>query len=200
MEEGWRQIGLCPLCQRAVWQGVYAWEDEEYCSPLCLDAAMSSRLGQSFGSEHEGKGEKKMQKKSISQRGREWIKEVEEHLYHYQIHKQLLEQYLERCQEPASARERRERRGKPGEGQGMALHLVRLGEQMEGIRWYVEAIDDLLPLLDEDERYILDKRYFAARPKAVWQIAGDIFISRSEYYRRRNLLLARFARRFGIPV
>lgn len=133
-----------------------------------------------------------------------WLKEVEWQLYNYPVHKQLLLQYQRCCADIAppvshldqpSGRQRGYGHGSMTEGE--ALHMAKMAEKIGTLTWFVEAIDDIFPLLSPAERHILEQRYFAATPRPVWQIANDIYISRSEYYRHRDHLLRKFGRRFG---
>ncbi len=141
-------------------------------------------------------------KKKAREFNSDWLKETEWHLYNYKVHKNLSERYQERYKEislKSSGLSLCPKRGggKTDPTEAQALKFLELGEKIGEIGWYIKAIEDILPLLTEEEKYIIGKRYFSARPKAVWQIAGDIFISRSEYYRRRKALLKKFARGFG---
>ena len=133
-----------------------------------------------------------------------WLKEVEWQLYNYPVHKQLLLQYQRRCADIAPSVSQLDRpKGRRGHGygsitEGEALRMAKIAERMGNLAWFVEAVDDILPLLSPAERHILEQRYFAAAPRPVWQIANDIYISRSEYYRHRDHLLWKFGRRFGL--
>ena len=125
-------------------------------------------------------------------------------LYNYPVHKQLLLQYQRRCADIAPSVSQLDRpKGRRGHGygsitEGEALRMAKIAERMGNLAWFVEAVDDILPLLSPAERHILEQRYFAAAPRPVWQIANDIYISRSEYYRHRDHLLWKFGRRFGL--
>lgn len=81
-----------------------------------------------------------------------------------------------------------------------ALESVGLSERLEKVAWYVKAIDDLLDIAAEEEKLLLAVRYFQPRPLSVWQIADILHISRTEFYRRRDVLLAWLDKRMGYPV
>ncbi len=104
----------------------------------------------------------------------DWASFVEWHLYNYAFHKSLLEKYREQPAPPA-----------------FAPHVSEL-------RWYVSAIEDVLPMLLPGEMELVQMRYFAREPEKSFVIAEKLFISRSALYRRRSAVLAKFARRFGL--
>jgi hypothetical protein len=78
--------------------------------------------------------------------------------------------------------------------------LVELAQQIDKIAWYVQGIDDLLAIASEEEQILLEARYFAPRPQMAWQVANLIYISRTEFYRRRDTLLNWLEKRFGFVV
>ena len=78
--------------------------------------------------------------------------------------------------------------------------LADLPARMEGLAWHVAAVEDTLPLLDKEDLQFLELRYFQLEPMPVWQITEQMYISRSELYRRRERLVRMFARRFGYEI
>lgn len=128
---------------------------------------------------------------------------VERQLRDYRINKSLLENYRQGGAEAAPAMScLRLTRGAPGRGGSLtekqAIELVELAQQISKLSWYVTAIDDLLNIASPEEKALLETRYFQPRPLTAWQVANQLFISRTEFYRRRDLLISWLEKRFGL--
>lgn len=118
-----------------------------------------------------------MEKTKQKQFRSELFRLVEGHLRNYPMHKRLLLQYQN--------------------GAADAPPFAELPERMESVAWHVAAVEDTLPLLDEEDLQLLEMRYFRFDPLPVGMAAEQLYISRSELYRRRERLVLMFARRFG---
>ncbi|MBQ6842366.1 MAG: hypothetical protein IJO80_03990 [Firmicutes bacterium] len=175
-----RRVDICACCGGAVWQNRYWYKENCYCSFLCKINAEQK------GVEEMENMEQRMERKL---RRKEVFRLVEGHLRHYRMHKRLLMQYRLLGEEGAES-----------VGEPQTPELADLPARMEGLAWHVAAVEDTLPLLDEEDLQFLELRYFQLEPMPVWQITEQMYISRSELYRRRERLVRMFARRFGYEI
>ena len=124
---------------------------------------------------------------------------IEKQLRDYPANKKLLENYQKHCKNAAPTFSYLDL----GQQQKIAKQpqeVVELAQQIDKIAWYVQGIDDFLAIASKEERILLEARYFAPLPKMAWQIANSIYICRTEFYRRRNILLCWLEKRFGLVV
>lgn len=66
----------------------------------------------------------------------------------------------------------------------MILEEERVVEKLYGLKLGVQMVQLLLLGLDDEERKLIESRYF--KNKSVVEICEELFISRSTYYRRLN--------------
>jgi len=125
---------------------------------------------------------------------------IEKQLRDYPANKKLLESYRNHNQDVAPTLSCLHLSDSQQTAPEQPLELVELAQQMDKISWFVQGIDDLLTIVSEEERTLLEARYFAPRPQMAWQVANLIYISRTEFYRRRDTLLAWLEKRFGLVV
>ncbi|MEG1501397.1 MAG: hypothetical protein RR396_05510, partial [Clostridiales bacterium] len=63
---------------------------------------------------------------------------------------------------------------------------------------YIQAIEDILFNLNDTDRILIEQRYFSFDTVSIQSIVSRLFISTAAYYRRSNILLKKFACRFGV--
>ena len=74
--------------------------------------------------------------------------------------------------------------------------MERMAARIDEAKWYVKAIDDVLGVLSDLERRLIDMKYFKDVPDV--QICHDLHISTSKYYAVRRKILSLMARRMGL--
>lgn len=77
-----------------------------------------------------------------------------------------------------------------------AFRLLRLEEHWAKTKFYVQAIDDVLSVLDVEKRRLVELKYFQG--KSQWQIEEELGIARSTIFRMDKEILLLFAHRMGI--
>lgn len=77
-----------------------------------------------------------------------------------------------------------------------ALLLLRLEERWRQVRFYVQAVEDLLACLDEEKRKLLELHFFALYPP--WRVAQELGMSESNFYRYEKRILILLAHRLGL--
>ena len=75
------------------------------------------------------------------------------------------------------------------------IRLERMANQVDEARWYVRAIDDVMELLSQQERELIEKRYF--KKETDTKICQDLHLSHNKYYKLKRTILMKFARRMG---
>lgn len=77
-----------------------------------------------------------------------------------------------------------------------AFQLLRLEENWAYIRFYVEAVEDVMALLDEEKRKLTEMLFFERT--GVIQAALKLSISEATAHRYENQVLSLLARRLGL--
>jgi len=71
-----------------------------------------------------------------------------------------------------------------------------MAARIDEAKWYVEAIDDVLGMLPDLERRLIEMKYFKLAPDV--KVMNDLHISSSKYYAIRRKILLLLARRMGL--
>lgn len=133
------------------------------------------------------------------------IRLVEARLRQYPIDKRLVESWEKERDEVAGALQSSSSHyGEILRGSGLqsdptfskVVRLERIASRIDEARWYVKAIDDVLGVLSDLERRLIDMKYFKDVPDV--QIMADLHISTSKYYAVRRKILSLMARRMGL--
>lgn len=125
---------------------------------------------------------------------------IERQLRDYPANKKLLESYFSHDKEAVPKLSCLSSGAQQTPASEQPQELVELARQMAKIAWYVQGIDDLLAIASAEEKTLLETRYFAPRRQMAWQVANLMYISRTEFYRRREALLQWLEKRFGFVV
>ena len=129
---------------------------------------------------------------------------VEHKLYFYRDNKRLIEEYLARSDELIHSTKRREF-GMPGgkrpihqsHVEATAIQLVILEEKARREKFWVEAIEDVLELLPDEDRKLVELKYFQ-QLSTNSAVAMQLNMSDSSFYRRKDEVVWRFTNRFGL--
>lgn len=127
---------------------------------------------------------------------------VEHKLYTYLATKQLIAEYEAQREELMNATKTREE-GMPGSGalgrptETTAIQLALLESKVKPEMFWVKAIEDTLELLCEEDRRLVELKYFEAYLSNTG-IARQLNISEREFYNRREQIVYKFAYRFGL--
>jgi len=133
------------------------------------------------------------------------IRLVEARLRQYPVDKKLVEAWEKEKEEVAGALQSSS--GHYGEilrGSGLqsdptfskVVRLERMAARIDEAKWYVEAIDDVLGMLPDLERRLIEMKYFELAPDV--KVMNDLHISSSKYYAIRRKILLLLARRMGL--
>jgi RinA family phage transcriptional activator len=131
---------------------------------------------------------------------------VERELYNYPINKKLVENWEKEKEELIGGA----RSTLSGDGSGRfaenkitnptsaeVLRLLALENKVNRARWYVQAIDDVLELLPEEDRRLVELKYFQGFLTNVG-VARELNIGQTVFYERRAKLVEKFAIRMGL--
>ena len=77
-----------------------------------------------------------------------------------------------------------------------AFKLLRLEEAWRQMRFYVQAVEDLLAYLPEEKRRLVELRFFDGFPP--WQVAHELNTCESNVYRWQQEALVLLAHRLGL--
>lgn len=77
-----------------------------------------------------------------------------------------------------------------------AFRLLRLEERWHQVRFYVQAVEDVLAQLDEERRKLVELRFFEGRPP--WQVAQALNTCESTVFRWQAEVLELLAHRLGL--
>lgn len=77
-----------------------------------------------------------------------------------------------------------------------AFRLLRLEERWRQVKFYVEAVEDLLAYLDEEKRKLVELHFFNELPP--WKVADELHICERKFYRLQKEILALLAHRLGL--
>jgi DNA-directed RNA polymerase specialized sigma subunit len=76
------------------------------------------------------------------------------------------------------------------------FRLLRLEEQWAKTKFYVQAIEDVMAVLDVEKRRLVELKYFQG--SSQWHIEAELGIGRSTIFRMDKEILLLFAHRMGI--
>jgi len=132
------------------------------------------------------------------------IRLVEERLAQYPIDKRTLEAWEQLSKEiagrlPSSAANL----GEVLAGEGLhgdptlskVIRLERMAGRIDEVRWYVQAVDDVLDLLTPQERQLVELRFF--KGESDTRVYQQLHIGKTKYYSMKRSVLLKFARRMG---
>lgn len=129
---------------------------------------------------------------------------VERELYDYPINRAKVMDYLQRRQElMAQGRQWPENDGRKEEGvpsdptQMAVIRLLALERSAERAQFYVNAIDSVMNVLNEEERRFVKRKYFD-NDTTNEALAAEMNMSKERYYRMREEVIRKFALRFGV--
>jgi len=112
--------------------------------------------------------------------------------------------YLQRRQEiMAQGRQWPENDGRKEEGvpsdptQMAVIRLLALERSAERAQFYVNAIDSVMNVLNEEERRFVKRKYFD-NDTTNEALAAEMNMSKERYYRMREEVVRKFALRFGV--
>ncbi|MGB9813480.1 MAG: ECF-type sigma factor [Thermovenabulum sp.] len=77
-----------------------------------------------------------------------------------------------------------------------AFRLLRLEERWRQVKFYVEAVEDLLAYLDEERRKLVELHFFKGLPP--WRVAQELNICERNFYRNEKEILVLLAHRLGL--
>jgi RinA family phage transcriptional activator len=77
-----------------------------------------------------------------------------------------------------------------------AFRLLRLEERWRQVRFYVQAVEDLLAYLEEEKRRLVEMHFFDGLPP--WRVAQELGISESSFFRYEKEILTMLAHRLGL--
>lgn len=89
-----------------------------------------------------------------------------------------------------------EKQAASGRTGDQALRLLRLEERWRQVRFYVQAVEDLLACLEEEKRRLVELHFFGGLPP--WRVAQELGTSESTFYRGEKEALALLAHRLGL--
>jgi RinA family phage transcriptional activator len=136
---------------------------------------------------------------------KEVFRYVERQLYDYPSNKSLLKQWEEDSRELAG--EIRSAMASLGERVGNSwpgdptsvkvIKLLRMGQKAESVKPYVKAIEATLETLKEQERILIEEKYFQQELTNAG-IARKLNISEPEFYLLRKSVIHKFAARMAL--
>lgn len=127
---------------------------------------------------------------------------VEKKLYDYPINKRLIDEF-EAQKEAAILRSKPQEgppsaTGRPGRPTEItAIQLAMLEDRVKTERFWVKAIEDVLECLSEEEKELVELKYFEAYLTNEG-IMMQMSMSRKRFYRLREEVVYKFARRMAI--
>lgn len=77
-----------------------------------------------------------------------------------------------------------------------AFRLIRLQEQWAKVNFYVQAVEDVLAVLQTERRRLVELKYF--KGNSQFEIENQLSMSQSTLYRLEKEILMVFAHRLGI--
>ncbi len=78
----------------------------------------------------------------------------------------------------------------------VAFRLLRLEERWRQVKFYVQAVEDVLACLDVEKRRLVEMRFFDGLPQ--WRVIEVLGISDSTFFRHEKEVLAMLAHRLGL--
>lgn len=131
------------------------------------------------------------------------FKFVEKELYNYPVNKKLVENWQKEAQDISI----NSALGKDGDRFSMnqitdptsakALRLASMASKVDRAKWYIQAIDDVMDTLAEEDKHLVELKYFNGMLTNSG-VAMGLHISEREFYNRRDCLIGKFGRRMGI--
>jgi len=129
---------------------------------------------------------------------------VEKELYDYPINRETVMEYLRRRGDvlaqgrQAPDGDGRREGGPPSDPtHASAVRLLALERSAERARFYVEAIDSTMRVLNEEERRMVKRRYFD-RDITNAGLAHELNMSERQFYRMRYEVVRKFAMRMTL--
>lgn len=129
---------------------------------------------------------------------------VERELYDYPVNREMVLDYLRRRSDvlgrgrQAAGGVGRREGGLPSDPTHSAtVRLMALEHGAERARFYVDAIDSVLRVLNEEERKLVKRKYFD-RDMTNAGLARELNMSERRLYDVRHGVIRRFAMRFGL--
>lgn len=77
-----------------------------------------------------------------------------------------------------------------------AFRLLRLEERWRQVKFYVQAVEDLLSFLDDEKRKLVELHFFNGLPP--WRVAQELNICERNFYRLQTEILVLLAHRLGL--
>lgn len=129
---------------------------------------------------------------------------VERELYDYRINKELCLEYLrQRQDELERGRQWQEHEQIRAEGPasdqvaGKVVRLLALEHRAERALFYVRAIESVMGVLSDEERALVERKYFDADVTND-ALAAELNMGRSRFYELRTAVIRKFALRLGL--
>lgn len=127
---------------------------------------------------------------------------VEHKLFNYPTNKQLLAEYEDMREDIISGTKHKEKGMPQNQGVGKPVEstvaqLLMLEERVKGEAFWVRAIEDTLDSLEEEDKKLVQLKYFDGYLTNVG-VAMRLGLDERDFYRRRERIVFRFAKRFGI--
>ncbi len=128
---------------------------------------------------------------------------IERELFNYQVNKRLVDSFDRESQDVSIA----STLGKEGDRFSInqitnptgakAMRLAAMAGKVERARWYVQAIDDVLGTLPEEDKTLVELKYFNGMLNNTG-VAACLKVSDREFYRRRYGVVEKFGIRMGM--
>ena len=131
------------------------------------------------------------------------FKFVESKLYNYVDNKAVIKAWEQSREDILNETPSRDG-GMPSGGQvsdptqAKAIRLSLLEAKAYREKYWIDAVDGVLELLDKQDRELVELKYFSGRKSSNDVLAQLLNMSRSDFYRKRKEIVWRFANRFGI--
>jgi len=77
-----------------------------------------------------------------------------------------------------------------------AFRLLRLEERWGQVRFYVQAVEDLLAYLDEEKRKLVELHFF--KGLSPWLVAQELHIGERTFYHYQREVFTLLAHRLGL--
>lgn len=129
---------------------------------------------------------------------------VERELYDYPVNRDKVVDYLQRRQAVLGAsRQAPENDGRKEEGNpsdpthDASIRLLALERSAERAQFYVNAIDAVMNVLNEEQRRLVKRKYFDDDVTNE-ALAAELNMGKERYYRMREEVVRKFALRFGV--
>lgn len=87
--------------------------------------------------------------------------------------------------------------GKSNMVENIAVKLLLLEEKAEREKFWIDAIEDVLSILSDQDKRLIELKYFDAYLTNAG-VARELNISERTFYERREEIIRRFAIRFGL--